>query len=155
MWIGWPFASSEARIEVRLLAVLVVRAGFPEREQLGEVLDPIERPSTLRLQLGKLVGKLEQHAHGNTLYLADRQGVASLEEPPGRGGRGRIVLDIARKSRSRSHRRRWADVQALQAEPLQVVLRPLEGDDRPPAVVHVVCGRFAVSFRVEQPSRGL
>src|SRR5438067_9447278 len=97
MWIGWPFASSEARIEVRLLAVLVVRAGFPEREQLGEVLDPIERPSTLRLQLGKLVGTPEQHAHGNTLYLADRQGVASLEEPPGRGGRGRIVLDIAWK----------------------------------------------------------
>src|SRR5436190_10733127 len=107
MWIGWPFARSEARVEVRLLAVLVVRAGFPEREQLGEVLDPIERSSTLRLQLGKLVGTPEQHAHGNTLYLADRQGVASLDEPPGRGGRGRIVLDIAWKSPSRSHRRRW------------------------------------------------
>src|ERR1700730_4128637 len=95
----------EAGIEVRLLAVLVVRAGFPEREQLGEVLDPIERSSTLRLQLGKLVGTPEQHAHGNTLYLADREGVASLEEPPGSGGRRRIVLDIPWERRSRSHRR--------------------------------------------------
>src|SRR5438552_533015 len=132
MWIGWPFTSSEARIEVRLLAVLVVRAGFPEREQLGEVLDPIERSSTLRLQLGKLVGTPQQHAHGNTLCLADRQGVASLEEPPGRRGRGWIVLDIPWERGGRSHRRGWADVQALQAEPLQVVLRPLQGDDRPP-----------------------
>src|SRR5437667_9080578 len=112
MWIGWPFASSEARIEVRLLTVLVVRAGFPEREQLGEVLDRLERPSTLRLQLGKLVGTPEQHAHGNTLYLADRQGGASLEEPPGRGGRGRIVLKVHWERRGGSHRRRWADVQA-------------------------------------------
>src|SRR6266852_7670449 len=151
MWIGWPLASSEARIEVRLLAVLVVRAGFPEREQLGEVLDPIERPSTLRLERGKLVGTPEQQAHGNTLYLADRQGVASLEEPPGCGGRGRIVLDIPSECGGRSHRRRWADIQALQADPLQVVLRPLQGDDRPPAVVHVIGGRFAVSIRVEQP----
>src|SRR6266700_2143554 len=138
MWIGWPFASGEARIEVRLLAVLVVRAGFPEREQLGEVLDRLERPSTLRLQLGKLVGTPEQHAHRNTLYLADRQGVASLEEPPGRGGRGRIVLDIPWERRSRSHGRGWADVQALQAEPLQVVLVPLECEDRTPTVVHVI-----------------
>src|SRR5260370_8999608 len=118
MWIGWPFASREARIEVRLLAVLVVRAGFPEREQLAEVLDRLERPSTLRLQLGKLVGTPQQHAHGNTLYLADRQGVASLEEPPGRGGRGRIVLDILSESGGRSHRRSWADVQAPHADPL-------------------------------------
>src|SRR5579859_2934112 len=122
MRIGGPLASSEARIEVRLLAVLVVRAGVPEREQLGEVLDPIERSSTLRLQLGKLVGTPQQHAHGNTLYLADRQGVASLEEPPGRGGRGRIVVDVPCERRGRSHRRGWADVQALQAEPLQIVL---------------------------------
>src|SRR5260370_41991856 len=34
-------------------------------------------------------------------------------------------------------------------------LVPLECQDRTPTVVHVVCGRFAVSFRVEQPSRGL
>src|ERR1700738_3993361 len=94
MWIGWPFASSEARIEVRLLAVLVVRAGFPEREQLVEVLDRLERSSTLRLQLGKLVGTPQQHAHGNTLYLADRQGGARLERPPGRGGCCRSVLDV-------------------------------------------------------------
>src|SRR5260370_35170687 len=113
MWIGWPLASSEARIEVRLLAILVVRAGLPERQQLGEVLDPIERPSTLRLQLGKLVGTPEQHAHANTLYLADRQGIASLEEPPGRRGRGRIVLDILSECCGRSHRPRWADFQAL------------------------------------------
>ncbi len=34
-------------------------------------------------------------------------------------------------------------------------LVPLECQDRTPTVVHVICGRFAVSFRVEQPSRGL
>src|SRR5437899_10277015 len=123
MWIGWPLASSEARFEVRLLAFLVVRAGFPEREQLGEVLDRLKCSSTLRLQLGKLVGTPEQYAHGNPLDLADRQGVASLEEPPGRGGCGRVVLNIPCEPRGRSHRRGWADVQALQAEPLQVVLR--------------------------------
>src|SRR5579859_2973264 len=122
MWIGWPVASREARVEVRLLAVLVVRARFPEREQLGEVLDRLERSSILRLQLGKLLGTPQQHAHGNTLYLADRQGVASLEEPPSRGGRGRIVLDNLCECGGRSHRRRWADVQALKAEPLQIVL---------------------------------
>src|ERR1700738_2642924 len=94
MRISWPFASGEARIEVRLLAILVVRAGLPEREHLGELLNRFERSSTLRLQLGKLVGTPEQHAHGNTLYLADRQGVASLEEPPGRGGCCRSVLDV-------------------------------------------------------------
>src|SRR5207302_9286052 len=93
MWIGWPFASSEARIEVGLLAVLVVRAGFPEREQLGEVIDPIERSSTLRLQLGKLVGTPQQHAHGNTLYLADRQGG---RQPRGAARPPRSWLDRSR-----------------------------------------------------------
>src|SRR5258708_35218564 len=127
MWIGWPFASGEARFEVRLLAILVVRAGLPEREQLGEVLDPIERSSTLRLQLGKLVGTPQQHAHGNTLYLADRQGVASLEEPPGRGGRGRIGLEIPWERRGRSTRPSWADVQRVPANALPVALLPTQG----------------------------
>src|SRR5207253_9588788 len=124
---GWPFAGSEARVEVRLLAILVVRAGLPEREQLGEVLDRRERSSTLRLQLGKLVGTPQQHAHRHTLYLADRQGVASLEEPPGRGGCGRILLDFPCECGGRSHCRGWADVQPFQSEPLQVMLVPLEG----------------------------
>jgi len=81
----------EPRLEVRLLPLLSPGARAPQGKQLSQILEALEHAAFHTMLIAQLTGTAEELPHPERLHLCDTQGVAGLEQPPGR--RGRIGLN--------------------------------------------------------------
>jgi hypothetical protein len=94
---------------------------------------------------------LQQHAKAGALHLANAQRVAGLEQSPG----GRLRRFVAfRLDSDRGHGGRGTDVQTHKPEGLQVVLGPLQREDRS-TVIGQVARRGCIAVGIDGPASRL
>ena len=122
---------SEARLEVRVLAALAVGTGSPQRHQLGQVLDRLQRVTASTDRLVFIACPTQQHAHADGLHLRDAQGVPRFEQPPCGSTGGLVRRFVCRRNDGGSQSGRRAHVQAGEAKRFEVSLVPLAGKNGP------------------------